>query len=180
MVAIYARQSLDKKDSISIETQVEHCKRILIEIAFLPSAHAAVGGNTCRPDFLRMMEDIRRNSITRVIVYKLDRISRSILDFALMMEEFQEHNTDFVSTVETFDTSTPMGRAMLSICIVFAQLERETIQLRTRDSYHARSGRGSYDAKAPYGYIKTTAKIDGNKIVEYYATIDLSFGIDKR
>lgn len=166
MVAIYARQSLDKKDSISIETQVEHCKRILIENepckVYIDKGWS--GGNTCRPDFLRMMEDIRRNSITRVIVYKLDRISRSILDFALMMEEFQEHNTDFVSTVETFDTSTPMGRAMLSICIVFAQLERETIQLRTRDSYHARSGRGSYDAKAPYGYIKTTAKIDGKKM----------------
>lgn len=75
-----------------------------------------------------MMNDIRAGKIKRVIVYKLDRISRSILDFANMMETFQEYNVEFVSSTEKFDTSTPIGRAMLNICIVFAQLERETIQ----------------------------------------------------
>ena len=74
------------------------------------------------------MNDIRSGKIKRVIVYKLDRISRSILDFANMMETFQEYNVEFVSSTEKFDTSTPIGRAMLNICIVFAQLERETIK----------------------------------------------------
>ena len=89
-----------------------------------------------------MMRDIRDGRIKRVIVYKLDRISRSILDFANMMEVFQEYNVEFVSCTEKFDTSTPIGRAMLNICIVFAQLERETIQKRVTDAYYARCKRG--------------------------------------
>ena len=75
-----------------------------------------------------LVRDIKRGLIAKVVVYKLDRISRSILDFANMMELFQQYNVEFVSSTEKFDTSTPMGRAMLNICIVFAQLERETIQ----------------------------------------------------
>lgn len=89
-----------------------------------------------------MMNDIRAGKIKRVIVYKLDRISRSILDFANMMEVFQEYHVEFVSSTEKFDTSTPIGRAMLNICIVFAQLERETIQKRVTDAYYARNKRG--------------------------------------
>ena len=89
-----------------------------------------------------MMADIRRGLIKRVVVYKLDRISRSILDFATMMETFQEYNVEFVSSTEKFDTSTPMGRAMLNICIVFAQLERETIQKRVTDAYYSRCQHG--------------------------------------
>jgi len=65
-----------------------------------------------------MMGDIKAGKIKRVIVYKLDRISRSILDFTEMMEEFHKYGVEFVSTTEKFDTSSPMGRAMLNICIV--------------------------------------------------------------
>ena len=79
-----------------------------------------------------------------MIVYKLDRISRSISDFANMMEIFQQCNVEFISSTEKFDTSTPIGRAMLNICIVFAQLECETIQKRVNDAYHARSKHGFY------------------------------------
>ena len=166
MTAIYARQSLDKKESISIETQIEHCKRFLSEgeSSDIYIDKGFSGGSTCRPDFQRMMTDIEQGRIERVVVYKLDRISRSNLDFASMMEVFTERGVDFVSTVENFDTATPMGRAMLSICVVFAQLERETIQLRTKDSYHARSKRGSYSAKAPYGYDKTYVCVDGKNM----------------
>lgn len=89
-----------------------------------------------------MLEDIRQGKISRVIVYKLDRISRSILDFANMMDIFQKYNVEFVSSTERFDTSTPIGRAMLNICIVFAQLERETIQKRVTDAYYSRCKRG--------------------------------------
>ena len=86
------------------------------------------GKNTDRPEFQKLLGEIRKGKVRRVVVYKLDRISRSILDFANMMELFQEYDVEFVSSTEKFDTSTPMGRAMLNICIVFAQLERETIQ----------------------------------------------------
>ena len=96
------------------------------------------------------------------MVYKLDRISRSILDFANMMELFQQYNVEFVSSTEKFDTSIPMGRAMLNICIVFAQLERETIQKRVTDAYYSRSQRGfKMGGKAPYGFHTEPIKMDG-------------------
>ena len=86
-------------------------------------------------------------------MYKLDRISRSILDFSNMMNLFQQYQVEFVSSTEKFDTSTPMGRAMLNICIVFAQLERETIQKRVSDAYYSRSQKGfRMGGKPPYGY----------------------------
>ena len=141
--AIYGRQSVDRKDSISIESQIEFCKYELRGGNFRKYTDKGYSGkNTDRPKFQEMMADIRRGLIKRVVVYKLDRISRSILDFATMMETFQEYNVEFVSSTEKFDTSTPMGRAMLNICIVFAQLERETIQKRVTDAYYSRCQHG--------------------------------------
>ena len=124
--AIYARQSVDKKDSISIESQIEFCKYELKGGNCKEYTDKGYSGkNTDRPKFQELVRDIKRGLIAKVIVYKLDRISRSILDFANMMELFQQYDVEFVSSTEKFDTSTPMGRAMLNICIVFAQLERE-------------------------------------------------------
>ena len=131
---IYARQSVDRKDSISIESQIDFCKYELKGgncRVFKDKGYS--GKNTDRPEFQKLLGEIRKGKVRRVIVYKLDRISRSILDFATMMELFQEYDVEFVSSTEKFDTSTPMGRAMLNICIVFAQLERETIQKRVTD-----------------------------------------------
>lgn len=111
-----------------------------------------------------MLEAIRRGEVKRVIVYKLDRISRSILDFATMMAEFQDKNVEFISCTEKFDTSTPMGRAMLNICIVFAQLERETIQQRVTDAYISRSRKGFYmGGRIPYGYRLESYMIEGKR-----------------
>ena len=135
--AIYARQSVDKKDSISIESQIEFCKYELKGGNCKEYTDKGYSGkNTDRPKFQELVRDIKRGLIAKVVVYKLDRISRSILDFANMMELFQQYNVEFVSSTEKFDTSTPMGRAMLNICIVFAQLERETIQKRVTDAYY--------------------------------------------
>ena len=80
-----------------------------------------------------------------------------------MMELFQQYNVEFVSSTEKFDTSTPMGRAMLNICIVFAQLERETIQKRVKgNAYYSRSQRGfKMGGKAPYGFHTEPIKMDG-------------------
>ena len=122
--AIYARQSVDKKDSISIESQIEFCKYELKGGNCKEYKDKGYSGkNTERPQFQQLMRDIESGLVRKVVVYKLDRISRSILDFANMMELFQQYNVEFVSSTEKFDTSTPMGRAMLNICIVFAQLE---------------------------------------------------------
>lgn len=160
---IYARQSVDRKDSISIESQIEFCKYELRGGNFRKYTDKGYSGkNTDRPKFQEMMADIRRGLIKRVVVYKLDRISRSILDFATMMETFQEYNVEFVSSTEKFDTSTPMGRAMLNICIVFAQLERETIQKRVTDAYYSRCQHGFHmSGAAPYGFQLEPTTIEG-------------------
>lgn len=149
--AIYARQSVD---SISIESQIELCKYELKGSDFREYRDKGYSGkNTVRPQLQQLLTDIRRGEIEKVIVYKLDRISRSILDFSNMMELFQQYQVEFVSSTEKFDTSTPMGRAMLNICIVFAQLERETIQQRVSDAYYSRIQKGFHmGGKPPYGY----------------------------
>ncbi|MDR2355931.1 MAG: recombinase family protein [Clostridiales Family XIII bacterium] len=152
--AAYARQSVDKKDSISIESQLEFCGHELKGGSYKAYTDKGFSGkNTDRPDFQNLLRDIRAGLIRRVVVYKLDRISRSIIDFANMMELFQKHGVEFVSSTEKFDTSTPMGRAMLNICIVFAQLERETIQKRVTDAYYSRNRKGfRMGGKIPYGF----------------------------
>lgn len=167
--AIYARQSIDKADSISIESQIEFCQYETRGGAYEVFQDKGYSGkNTDRPEFQRMLERIRKGEVKRVIVYKLDRISRSILDFANMMEDFQTHGVEFVSCTEKFDTSTPMGRAMLNICIVFAQLERETIQMRVTDAYASRSKYGFFmGGKVPFGYELIPYTINGKKTSRY-------------
>ena len=161
--AIYARQSVDKKDSISIESQIEFCKYELKGGNCKEYKDKGYSGkNTERPQFQQLMRDIESGLVRKVVVYKLDRISRSILDFAKMMDFFQKYEVEFVSSTEKFDTSTPMGRAMLNICIVFAQLERETIQKRVQDAWHSRCQRGfKMGGKTPYGFRTEPYVMDG-------------------
>jgi DNA invertase Pin-like site-specific DNA recombinase len=161
--AVYARQSVDKADSISIESQIEFCKYELKGDEFREYRDKGYSGkNTDRPRFRQLLHDIDDGLIARVVVYKLDRISRSILDFANMMELFRKYDVEFVSSTEKFDTSTPMGRAMLNICIVFAQLERETIQTRVTDTFYSRCTRGlRMGGRAPYGYRTEQFMLDG-------------------
>ena len=169
--AIYARQSVDRADSISIESQIEFCKYELKGGSFKEYKDKGYSGkNTVRPQLQQLLTDIRRGEVEKVIVYKLDRISRSILDFSNMMNLFQQYQVEFVSSTEKFDTSTPMGRAMLNICIVFAQLERETIQKRVSDAYYSRSQKGfRMGGKPPYGYRLEEILMEGihtKKLVE--------------
>lgn len=161
--ALYGRQSIEKKDSISVESQLEYCRYETHGEPYIEYTDRGFSGKDLnRPGFEHMMRDIKAGKIKRVIVYKLDRISRSILDFAGMMEVFGRYQVEFVSSTEKFDTSTPIGRAMLNICIVFAQLERETIQKRVADAYYARSKRGFYmGGRIPYGYRLKETVIDG-------------------
>jgi len=163
MKAIYGRQSVDKQDSISIDSQIEFCQYELKGERYHAYTDKGFSGkNTDRPKFQELIRDIEQGLISTVIVYKLDRISRSIIDFARMMELFQRYNVEFVSATEKFDTSTPMGRAMLNICIVFAQLERETIQKRVQDAFHSRCRKGFFmSGQAPYGYTLERTVIDG-------------------
>ncbi len=194
MNAIYARQSVDRPDSISIESQISFCEYELRGEAYRVYTDRGYSGkNTDRPAFAEMMNDIENGIISKVVVYKLDRISRSILDFSNMMERFGKHRVEFVSTTEKFDTSSPMGRAMLNICIVFAQLERETIQKRVADAYLSRSQKSFYmGGRVPYGFRLMPTTIGGVKtsmyaiepdeaeqvrlIYELYARAECSYG----
>ncbi len=142
-IAIYARQSIDKKDSLSIETQIEFCRNNINsnpnELPIEVYADKGYSGkNIQRPEFQRLLSDIKENKIAKIVIYKLDRISRNLLDFTTMYKEFQEHKVEFCSVNETFDTTTATGRAMLKISMVFAEMERENIQLRVKDNYYQR------------------------------------------
>ena len=101
------------------------------------------GGDLKRPDFQRMMKCVRERRFKAMIVYRLDRISRNISDFTGLIDELTKLGVSFISIREQFDTSTPMGRAMMFIISVFSQLERETIAERIRDNMHelAKTGR---------------------------------------
>lgn len=164
MTAIYARQSVDKKDSISIDTQIDMCRRYCAGDCRVYSDKGWSGKNLDRPEFKRLLTDIKSGQIDKLIVYKLDRISRSLNDFSNLMETFKQYGVEFASTVETFDTSTPIGRAMLGIIMVFAELERENILLRVKDNYYARGEKGLYLGGVPvYGFDKLPTKLDGIK-----------------
>lgn len=175
--AIYGRQSIDKKDSISIETQIEKARSECAaqDLIRTYTDRGYSGKNTKRPEFKRLMEDVKKGLIDRIIVYKLDRFSRSILDFAKAWEILAEHRVEFISVNERFDTSTPMGKAMLYITIVFAQMERETIAERVTDNYYERAKRGSWmGGPAPYGFQIGRLTVDGMKI----PTLELKYEID--
>ena len=176
--AIYARQAIDKADSISIESQIEFCNYELKGGACKEYTDKGYSGkNTDRPQFQNLIQDIEQGRIRKVIVYKLDRISRSILDFANIMGLFEKYKVEFVSSTEKFDTETPMGRAMLNICIVFAQLERETIQRRVRDAYLSRSRKGFHmGGKTPYGFLTEPIQMEGintKKLVAHPEVLEL-------
>lgn len=122
------------------------------------------GKDTNRPGFQQMMLDMERGEVTKIIVYKIDRMSRSVLDFELIYRELKEHGVDFVSATEDFDTTSITGEAMLRVILIFAQMERETTQKRVSDNFYSRAERGFFLAgNAPLGYIKVPDCIDGKK-----------------
>ncbi len=167
MIAIYARQSIDKKDSISIESQIEMCKKECdTEAAKIYSDKGFSGKNTNRPKFEQLMKDVKDGLIRKVVVYRLDRFSRSIADFGQAWASFQENNVEFISINEKFDTSTPMGRAMLHIIMIFAQLERETIAERVKDNYYSRIKYGNWPGgPAPLGFDNAKINNENGKKV---------------
>ena len=152
--AIYARQSVDKKDSVSIEAQIEQCRALAkTQEPLVFQDKGFSGKNTERPELKRLFDAVRAGHISTVYVYKLDRISRNIVDFNQLYQTMEAYGTEFVSVNEKFDTSSVMGRAMMQIIAVFAQMERETIQQRVKDNYYYRITDGRWaGGPAPYGY----------------------------
>ena len=151
MIAIYSRKSKFTGKGESIGNQVELCKEHIrnlfgegyVERCVVFEDEGFSGGNLMRPAFQKMMADVRKHKFKAIVVYRLDRISRNISDFAGLTDELNKLGVSFVSIREQFDTSSSMGRAMMFIISVFSQLERETIAERIRDNMHelAKTGR---------------------------------------
>lgn len=107
------------------------------------------GGNMDRPAVKRLMADIEAGKVDCVVVYKVDRLSRSLLDFARMMETFERRHVSFVSVTQQFNTASSMGRLVLNVLLSFAQFEREIISERTRDKIAAARRKGKWAGGHP-------------------------------
>jgi site-specific DNA recombinase len=138
------------------------------------------GGNMERPSIKRLFADIERGLIDVVVVYKIDRLSRSIADFVRMMEFFEQHSVVFVSVTQSFNTQNSMGKLMLNILLSFAQFEREVTSERIRDKIAASKQKGMYmGGMPPLGYDVIHKKLKPNPVEaeiirfifnEYYRT----------
>lgn len=159
ITAIYVRQSLEKDGSLSLDTQKDTCKTVLsdkeIKNLEIFEDEGYSGKNTNRPSINRLIAKVEKDEVAKIVVYKLDRISRNISDFYRLYETMERHDCQFVSATESFDTGSSMGKAMMGILAVFAQMERENIQKRVKDNYYDRiEKRGTWPGgPAPFGFI---------------------------
>lgn len=113
-----------------------------------------------RPALKRLLADIKAGKIDCVIVYKVDRLSRSLMDFARIIEIFDSQQVSFVSVTQQFNTSTSMGRLVLNVLLSFAQFEREMISERVRDKVAASRRRGKWSGGMPLlGYTVESTKL---------------------
>lgn len=181
---IYSRKSVYTGKGESIENQIEMCRQYIHnKFSDVSDSDITVyedegfsAKNTDRPQFQQMLRDIKLKKPDFVVCYRLDRISRNVSDFSALIEDLNERSISFVCIKEEFDTSKPMGKAMMYIASVFAQLERETIAERVRDNMLmlARTGRW-LGGTTPTGYtsekqqeiiidgkVKTSCKLKDN------------------
>lgn len=166
-IAIYSRKSKFTGKGESVENQIEFCKEYIrcnygdksIEKIIIYEDEGFSGGDLNRPGFKEMMKAAHRRKFKAILVYRLDRISRNIGDFSGLIEELSKLEIDFISIKEQFDTSTPLGRAMMYIASIFSQLERETIAERIRDNMHELAKTGRWlGGVTPTGYSSESVK----------------------
>src|SRR3989338_5762632 len=172
--AIYTRKSTTEgldQDFTSLDNQRESAENYIASqkhegwIA-LPDCYddgGFTGANIERPALQKLLNDIKEGKINCVVVYKVDRLSRSLLDFSQLLEFFEKNNIAFVSVTQQFNTNTSMGRLTLNILLSFAQFEREIISERTRDKLGAARKRGQWlGGRPPFGYDREK---DSKKLV---------------
>ena len=151
--AVYTRKSTEEgldRDFNTLDAQREAGENYIASQKqegwnCLPDAYddgGYTGGNMDRPALQRLLADVRSGRVNCVVVYKVDRLSRSLLDFSRIMEDFDRYNVAFVSVTQQFNTATSMGRLMLNVLLSFAQFEREMISERTRDKMGAARRKG--------------------------------------
>ena len=168
--AIYVRKSTEHgldMEFNSLQNQEESCKAYIASQAFngwqyyKTYSDAAISGGTMeRPALKQMLDDMAHGLVNTVVVYKVDRLSRSILDFHNMMKYFEKYNANFVSITQSFDTSTSMGKLTLNMLLSFAQFEREVSSERVRDKIRASKAKGLWMGGAPrFGYDLINKKL---------------------
>ena len=162
--AIYTRKSSEEgleQDFNSLDAQREACGAYVLSQAsegwsLLPEAYddgGLSGGTLERPALRRLLQDIEAGRIDIVVVYKVDRLTRSLLDFSRLVEAFDKAGTSFVSVTQSFNTTTSMGRLTLNMLLSFAQFEREVTAERIRDKIAASKARGMWmGGVPPLGY----------------------------
>lgn len=169
--AIYTRVSTDQgldQDFNSLDAQCEasqayiksqaHAGWTLLKTKYDDGGFS--GGNTDRPALQRLLEDVRGGKIDIIVVYKVDRLTRSLADFAKLVELFDRQNVSFVSVTQQFNTTTSMGRLTLNVLLSFAQFEREVTSERIRDKIAASKRKGLWvGGMAPIGYDTKDRKI---------------------
>ena len=151
--AIYTRVSTDQgldQDFNSLDAQYEassayiksqsHAGWMLIRTRYDDGGYS--GGSTDRPNLQRLLDDVRSRKIDVIVVYKVDRLTRSLADFAKLVELFDVHDVSFVSVTQQFNTTTSMGRLTLNVLLSFAQFEREVTSERIRDKIAASKRKG--------------------------------------
>lgn len=166
--AIYSRKSKESDKGDSIENQINMCISQLnlygITDYEIFQDYGISGKNTNRPEFQDMMKRVKSKEFTHLVCYKLDRISRSVADFSIFVDELQSYDVAFISVKEQFDTSSPMGRAMMYMLSVFAQFERETISERVSDNMLEMAKNGRFLAgQAPLGYKRGKVQTEDGK-----------------
>ena len=168
--AIYTRKSTEhglEQEFNSLQNQEESCKAYIASQSFngwqyyKTYSDAAISGGTMeRPALKQMLDDMAHGLVNTVVVYKVDRLSRSILDFHNMMKYFEKYNANFVSITQSFDTSTSMGKLTLNVLLSFAQFEREVSSERVRDKIRASKAKGLWMGGAPrLGYNLINKKL---------------------
>ena len=169
--AIYTRKSTAaglEKDFNSLDAQREACEayirtRVHEGWEAVPEGFddgGYTGANTDRPAFQKLLNWISRKRVDVVVIYKVDRLSRSLVDFAQVMEHFNKHGIGFVSVTQHFSTTDPVGRLTLNMLMSFAEFEREMIAERIRDKIRAARRKGQWTGgNAPLGYRSENARL---------------------
>lgn len=161
ITALYVRVSTGYQiDKDSLPFQKKELKNYCVHVLHIPSDEIEIyedagksGKNTDRPAFQRMMKKVKAGSVARVVVYKIDRISRNLVDFSLMYDTFKDNRTTFISLNEQFDTSSAIGEAVLKIILVFAELERKLTSERVTGVMIGRAQECKWNgARVPYGW----------------------------
>ena len=174
--AVYTRKSSEEgleMEFNSLEAQREACEAYVASQRaegwiLVPDRydHGGFSGGTLeRPALKRMRTDIESGRVDVVVVYKIDRLSRSLMDFSRLVEVFDQHKVTFVSVTQSFNTTTSMGRLTLNVLLSFAQFEREVIGERIRDKFAASRKRGMWmGGWAPLGYEVKKRKLVVNEV----------------